>query len=1059
MTPADEPLASPPVPSGPRGGAFTPAVPPPAPGATGVLLLPPPSSGQHVPSPVRDPAGAGAPLVRWAWALGFLLAVLAFLLASFPARNGDVWAHLAAGRRVLDGAMAAGPRLGPTWLADLPAYLVYAGLGGTGLVLVKALLVAGLALVLLRLSRDGPGWVVPAACTALALLALSTRLLLQPAILSCLFLGLTLWFLRKEEEAAAPGGPRRAPALLPPWQLALLFLVWGNVDAWWVLGPAVVGLVWLGRALDESWAAERPAAGPLLRRAVPLALLAAAGLLNPAHPGALVLPPELNPPLSPFGADFLAAHGRSPAFLAYYPLLGLGLLALAVLPRDRRPWALPWLGLAVLSVLQARTIPFFAVVAGPVLAWGLQAALARRFPALTREGEGGADLGYRLAVVLGVALLVAAWPGWLQAPPFEPRRWAVETSPSLQRAAEQARRWHEEGRLAADDRGLHLAPETAAAFAWFCPEEGVSRDAGLAAAVRGDPAVPSGWAEQMRAARINHVVVYDADRNQWLATLGRLLADPDQWPLLYLEGDLAVFGWRDPARAAKGNPFADWQLDEARLNQLAFHPAADRRAPREPPAGPAEARPWWEALWKPVPPRSLDHEAATLDLFCAEALRRTAPGRHWALWQNVQAVSLIGTAGGWVGPADLLTADVAIERVRPRRPEPASTAEDFSIPELGALGLFGAFSRAQDDAPPAFLYRAVRSARRAVAANPEDARAWLTLGESYQQLLHFTRERLWARRMPELAQLRQAQASAAFNRAVALRPDFARTHFSLARLYEETDYLDLALSHWRTYLKLARSAAPREQEDRLQARVDSLETEVAKRTRSFEAAAAGRSVRERALQAYQLGLKGKARDMLLESDVAAFGNAGTALELELLLGTGRARDVDEWTTSASQAASAALGAPAYHLLRAKALAAQGAYARAEAECVELTRALAPPHPEGEAARPRELIALLVAGTVLAEHPGGGAGPHLFQQAFARPEFLQRVAGLARGLRQDADATVLRGLLLLEEGDAEEAEVAFRVALALWRDEAAARSGAGLDFNGRPIAQACLGWLE
>jgi hypothetical protein len=44
---------------------------------------------------------------------------------------------------------------------------------------------------------------------------------------------------------------------------------------------------------------------------------------------------------------------------------------LLALPRWRWQRFLPWVGLAVLAVLRARAVPFFAVVAGPVLAWNL----------------------------------------------------------------------------------------------------------------------------------------------------------------------------------------------------------------------------------------------------------------------------------------------------------------------------------------------------------------------------------------------------------------------------------------------------------------------------------------------------------------------------------------------------------------------------------------------------------------------------------------------------------------------------------------------------------------
>src|SRR5262249_21545930 len=141
---------------------------------------PPPAP--DAPGPARestDPAGA-----RSAGWLGFVLALLvsslAFLLASSPARNSDLWAHLAAGRSLArgeslpaaDSGLPPEVSLGRTWLYDLLAFGLYTAVGGAGLVLVKALLVAALALVLLRLSRTGPGWALPAACTALALLAI-----------------------------------------------------------------------------------------------------------------------------------------------------------------------------------------------------------------------------------------------------------------------------------------------------------------------------------------------------------------------------------------------------------------------------------------------------------------------------------------------------------------------------------------------------------------------------------------------------------------------------------------------------------------------------------------------------------------------------------------------------------------------------------------------------------------------------------------------------------------------------------------------------------------------
>src|SRR5262249_12052690 len=155
-----------------------------------------------------------------------------------------------------------------------------------------------------------------------------------------------------------------------------------------------------------------------------------------------------------------------------------------------------------------------------------------------------------------------------------------EPAASLERGAAVARRWHEEGRLGPDAHGLHVSPDTAHAFAWFCPEEGGVRDDGVAAAILGLPGAAPGWDQRMRAAGINHVFLYDPDRERLFKGLGRLLGSRQQWPLLYLEGDLAVFGWRDPDRADADDPFRGWEVD---LDRLAFHPEKDKRAPRQRP--------------------------------------------------------------------------------------------------------------------------------------------------------------------------------------------------------------------------------------------------------------------------------------------------------------------------------------------------------------------------------------------------------------------------------------------------------------------------------------------
>jgi hypothetical protein len=1029
--------------------------------------------------PVEGPSGGWA-LVLWA----LFLSLFAFLLASFPARNSDLWAHLAAGRRLVQGSAPVGAQLPPpaglplgrTWLYDLLGYGVYAVLDGPGLVFVKALLVAGLALVLLRLGRSGPGWTIPAVCTALALLTMGTRLLLQPATVSCFFLALTLWLLYRPPQRARD----RPAAALPGWPLVVLFVLWANSDSAFVLGLATAALVWLGQALDR---APQPSTAGLLGRLLPpatrLLVLGAACALNPSGVYAFVPAAEggwlgrsvSSAVTTPFGTAYFANVGLSPAALAYFPLLALGLFSFVLnLPRWHWQWFLPWLGLAVLSAVQVRTVPFFAVVAAPVLAWNLQEALARGLrvpdPRQSRLRQRGLLVLRGACVVLALAFLGCAWPGWLQGPPFGPRRWAIETAPALERGAAAMRRWHEEGKLGPHTPALHWSPETAYAFAWFCPQDHAVLDERLASSLLSAPAeggdrgaaVPEDWTERLRAAGVHHVIVYDSDRGRLFAALDRLLAQPQRWPLLYLEGDLAVFGWRDPAKGS--DPFSGWEVD---LNRLAFGPAASAKVLRKAANAEPAPRTWWEAFWKPAPPRPIDRDEATQHLLHAEALRRSALRRHLAQWEASRLAGLIAAAGAGAPPGCWSDVAVRLEMVWPPAPAPGAGLDSLPAFDRQVLEWWTQFILQHDDSPPALLYLAVRAARRAVAVNPEDAQAYLVLGESYLRLLRNTRERAWSRRMPELAHLRRAQASVALNQAVFLKPDLAQAHLNLAALYRDPEvrYLDLALKHARAYWQLNRQAGPppgvraevfRQRQAQLQEDLNRLAQQVQEAENTYAAQAAGLRILDRAMLAAETGLAGKALDVLLESDVAAFGAGGMELELTLLLRTGRARDVRDWTTDPKQ--TAALGERTYHALRAQALAALGDYAAAEEEYARRGAGARSQGQEG----PRGAMALTVGQAMLHEEPPGPA-PQLPWRGLRQIEFRSRVAGIARRLRQEADVAVLRGLLLLEEGEIGWAKEAFRTALACWKDEAAAASGGGLDFSGRPIAQDCLRWLE
>jgi hypothetical protein len=376
-----------------------------------------------------------------------------------------------------------------------------------------------------------------------------------------------------------------------------------------------------------------------------------------------------------------------------------------------------------------------------------------------------------------------------------------------------------------------------------------------------------------------------------------------------------------------------------------------------------------------------------------------------------------------------------------------------------ALALQASFTRQRDDTPSAALYLAVRAARRACAANPADAQAYLILGECYLRLAHDTRERAWGMRLPELIQLRRAQASIALNRAIALKPDLAQAHLHLGLLYNEINYLDLALEHLQTHFKLTQESAAtprgdafklREQKVQAQEFLSRMARSVQQREEAYQAESVKFRLLDRAQLAFEKGLVGKALDLLLETDVSAFGPQGMTMELELMLNTGRARTLLDW---AGPEQESALGSFAYHWLRIRALAGLGDYAQVQEESAA---ALGDPN---QPAQMRQGMAVLVGRWALDAAPPVGAEPTLLFQVFRQYHIGMQVANLGNAMKQRADLDVLRGILAMEQGDVDEAQVFFHLALDAWKDETLARLSDGQDSIARIIAQNCLALLE
>ncbi|HEY7326439.1 MAG TPA: hypothetical protein VH592_02285, partial [Gemmataceae bacterium] len=171
-----------------------------------VFPVPLPSASVPLPEGSPKPAGDNPTGQRLGTLLMFLVAILAFLLASFPARSSDVWLHLARGRLLTQGSLPSAMDSdlafdlsgNQTWLYDLFCYGCHNVLGDMGLIFAKALLAAGIAFLLFRMGLAARGWCVPALCASLALLTMGLYLQLQPATVSYLFLALVLTLLQPE---------------------------------------------------------------------------------------------------------------------------------------------------------------------------------------------------------------------------------------------------------------------------------------------------------------------------------------------------------------------------------------------------------------------------------------------------------------------------------------------------------------------------------------------------------------------------------------------------------------------------------------------------------------------------------------------------------------------------------------------------------------------------------------------------------------------------------------------------------------------------------------------
>lgn len=1163
--PSSPPPPDAPPPADPTGIQTTPTAP------AGIQLNPFPSAPSAPPPPTEEkpkkrrltPNEVARIASHLDKCLVAVVLVLAFFLASFAVRNSDFWMHLATGRLLANGQYTFGVDpfayttegvywANHSWLFDLGLYGLWQAAGGEAVVVVKAVLITLLAVLMLLVRRPGQGLWAPAACTALALIALSPRLLLQPAILSYLFLGLTLWLLTAKQRAANGDdidGTTRRPFGLRLACFVLLFVLWVNLDGWFLLGPLTVGLFLAGECLQEYFAPVRvgPDASRARDRLELLAIFAAglaACLLSPHHVHAFTLPPELSPAVpravlkedssfqrffyTPFNEAYYyhTRLGLSLAAVAYPVLVVVSLASFAVNRHGFRWWrALIWLVFLALSLFQARAVPFFAVVAGPIAALNWQDFAAHTFGMQPRSTPGwrywslGGRIGY---LVAGLLLLAAAWPGWLHfqsSDRYAARSvaWTVEPDPAMQRTAETIRQWRLDGKLTPEDRGLHLSPDFVNYCAWFCADEAgrplekgffdarlqlfgpVAADyvrarqalnpdrmlgdaelltlltwspettfpanlplAGLAVFSQNTWAYASGsWRNVLREQKVPVCyVVVGPDLTRTQTSLQLLLAGPNEWALLHPDGRSAILGWRDPTDNARATA-----IERLRFvpGPLAFGPQPVRAPERGPGRAPNRGD-WWEPYTAAPGPRGVDADTASLLLTYCDLTKYDWQLKQRNAWRASQGERqrwgsyVAGLVGfNCAGMKFLPTAAAYGWRSSYLLEEPAI---DYRLP-----------------GDPALPILAVRAARRAVAADPDDPRAHWRLVQAYQ-MLDDGLESPWAGgRVPaQRASLRQLQILAAAQRTAggkALNTQdhlvCGQAHLLLFDTFLRAGYNDLALAHLTDGIEHLRAAdtafagADKQLPDLEKVRNELLdkvgekteEREAGEVRKKYNVAAKDQPFARRVELALSEGLVKLALELLAQATPEeqrqpirqqSFLDVLTGL----LLKTGR---VDELRGILLDAERKGLLGGQYEMLKAQVAAADGSYRDAGDHLDEVLKRMAkfnqelpfnrkPPfNPRGT----RSLVEVTVEELLLLADVVPAAAWLKLPQLNAMNQ------AVFRSLAAEAEMLALRGLLALEEGDNETA--------ARYLDKALNLRGLALNFPDHVVAFRYLALLH
>lgn len=305
-----------------------------------------------------------------------ILFLALFVMATREIGDPDFWWHLSAGKYIIETQaiphvdVFSYTKAGQTWVTHewLSEVLIYAlyRLGSFPLLILVFAALITFTFGLVYAHSFGKPYL---AAFAVLLAALATAPIwgVRPQILSMLLASVFLWVLGRATNSHANPLARKAGEL---WVLPPLMLLWVNLHSGYALGIVIVGVYLFGEIISRitrhtsRW----------LQLASIFGLCLIAVLFNPNGATMFVYPFETltSPTMQAYIQEWF-----SPDFhqIEFQPFAGLLLATLAAVAwagkRTSLVQTILLIGLAYAGLRSARNIPFFALVAAPVLAEGL----------------------------------------------------------------------------------------------------------------------------------------------------------------------------------------------------------------------------------------------------------------------------------------------------------------------------------------------------------------------------------------------------------------------------------------------------------------------------------------------------------------------------------------------------------------------------------------------------------------------------------------------------------------------------------------------------------------